>query len=225
MPFPKGRDHWWHSIDGSIYRAAKPRRKTDKPGRGKWWHTADGRKYVSAKPKKKTDKAGKIDIELHIARNQYLNQKKYSLRRGIPFLLTFEQWWEIWQKSGHWHERGILPHQYCMGRGTNEHPDVGEYKVGNIRVITNAQNRSEQDTSYLLGNTHALGSKHTKEWKAEASRRNTNNFHHAKLTVDDVRQIKKLLRMRVSLDSIAIKFNVAWATVHDIRIGRSWKWV
>jgi hypothetical protein len=60
--------------------------------------------------------------------------------RNIPFLLTFEQWWDIWQQSGHWHERGNLDgDKYCMAR----HGDVGPYAVGNVKIITNRENSIE----------------------------------------------------------------------------------
>jgi hypothetical protein len=36
--------------------------------------------------------------------------------RRIPFLLTFHEWWTIWQESGHWGERGLNRHRYQMAR-------------------------------------------------------------------------------------------------------------
>jgi hypothetical protein len=63
-----------------------------------------------------------------------------SASRGIQFLLTFEEWWEIWQASGHWHERGPGRDKYCMAR----FGDRGSYAVGNVDIITNRQNAAER---------------------------------------------------------------------------------
>ncbi len=181
MPFPKGKYRWWLTTKGEVYRAEFPRNKTDKLGRGRWWVRPDGTVYTATKPKHRDDRLGRVDPDMHKAKDQHRNQKHYAKARGILFLLTFEQWWEVWQDSGHWHERGPLPHQFCMARGTAQQPDIGAYEMGNIRIITNAKNRGEQDTSYLIGNDHALGNKHTEEWKQEQSRRlqgNTNAAGH-----------------------------------------------
>jgi hypothetical protein len=48
---------------------------------------------------------------------QKYHQHKYRAeRRGIPFELTFKQWLQIWQDSGHLHERGHRQGQYVMAR-------------------------------------------------------------------------------------------------------------
>ncbi len=69
----------------------------------------------------------------NIARND-------SKRRGISFDLTFEQWLEIWESSGHLHERGRRRDQYQMARTG----DVGPYAVGNVSIITCRENRAAQ---------------------------------------------------------------------------------
>jgi len=61
----------------------------------------------------------------------YYSQKASAKRRGIPFLLTFEEWWKVWQDSGHWLERGKGRGKYCMAR----YFDRGPYKVHNVRII------------------------------------------------------------------------------------------
>lgn len=66
-------------------------------------------------------------------------QKRAARKRGIPWELTFEEWWRIWEESGKWDERGNLGDQYCMCR-TN---DVGPYRVGNVRIDTMAGNSYE----------------------------------------------------------------------------------
>jgi hypothetical protein len=91
-----------------------------------------------------------MDDLIRDARRKYSAHKSSAKQRGIPFLLTFEQWWQIWQKSGHWEERG---HPYMMMRSKDE----GPYAVGNVRIATGAQNAEdnrpvrEQRTWYLKG--------------------------------------------------------------------------
>lgn len=69
----------------------------------------------------------------------YLYHKNGASLRGIGFLLTFEQWFQIWHDSGHIDERGRSLHQYQMAR----YGDVGPYAVGNVRIITCAANKAE----------------------------------------------------------------------------------
>lgn len=53
-------------------------------------------------------------------------------RQGAPILmlLTFDQWWSIWQNSGHWAERGCHLGQYFMKR----HDFMGSYEINNISI-------------------------------------------------------------------------------------------
>ena len=67
--------------------------------------------------------------------------RKYNLHRcaalrTVGFELTFEEWWDIWQKSGHWEERGKCKGQYVMSRVG----DLGPYKVGNVFIQLASQN-------------------------------------------------------------------------------------
>ena|SRR5258708_26013420 len=85
---------------------------------------------------------------------KFIDHRKAAKRRSIPFLLTFDQWWDIWNCSGHWDNRGKLRHQYCMAR----FGDQGAYEVGNIQIITVSQNCAERKTSdkqrAILSATH-----------------------------------------------------------------------
>lgn len=95
--------------------------------------------------------------------------------RGIAFKLTFEEWWDIWVLSGHWPDRGCRKGQYVMAR----FGDVGPYAVGNVRIISVEENRSEQRYSperrarivqALRGNKHGRANK-GKTWSvSEAAR-------------------------------------------------------
>lgn len=66
----------------------------------------------------------------------YKTQRHQSLRRGIPFLLTIEEWWSIWEESGKWDARGCRKDQYVMAR----FGDAGAYEVGNVRICTVGEN-------------------------------------------------------------------------------------
>jgi hypothetical protein len=70
-------------------------------------------------------------------------QKRNTILRGIPFSMTFEEWWEIWQQSGHWSERGRERGKYQMARLG----DRGGYEVGNVKIILSEDNRAEYTPS------------------------------------------------------------------------------
>lgn len=75
---------------------------------------------------------------------QFQQQRRNSRDRGIPWQLTFGEWWEIWQKSGKWPERGRGASGYVMAR----HGDKGAYAVGNVKIIHATQNQSEYIRRY-----------------------------------------------------------------------------
>jgi hypothetical protein len=76
--------------------------------------------------------------EVRIARRKYRWHKNGAKSRGIDFLFTFEEWYDFWLQSGHWHERGKLSGQYAMAR----HNDIGPYQLGNVCIISNIENNS-----------------------------------------------------------------------------------
>ena len=75
-------------------------------------------------------------------KQRYREQRKAAKGRGIPFLLTFEEWWKIWQDSGHWEERGCGKGKYVMAR----YGDIGPYDTGNVKIITMEENTVEAHT-------------------------------------------------------------------------------
>ena len=89
-------------------------------------------------------------------KDAWIFQRARARKRGIDFLLTFEEWFKVWDDSGHLHERGRLKHQYCMARVG----DVGAYAVGNVKIITMGENGKEQINPWL-------GRKATDEHKAK----------------------------------------------------------
>ena len=68
----------------------------------------------------------------------FCTQRTNARKRGIPFLLTFPQWWGLWLASGHWHERGV-GQGYVMAR----FKDQGAYEIGNVRIVTAVENMLE----------------------------------------------------------------------------------
>src|SRR5215471_5027663 len=71
---------------------------------------------------------------------QYIRQRSRAKARGIVFLLTFEEWWTIWQESGKWDQRGKTKGAYVMAR----FGDQGPYAADNIRICTVAENGADR---------------------------------------------------------------------------------
>lgn len=72
------------------------------------------------------------------SKQAYASHKSKAGKRGIEFLLSFEEWQYIWQVSGKWDERGRGSEKYCMAR----HSDIGPYSINNVSIITNHENLS-----------------------------------------------------------------------------------
>ena len=79
-------------------------------------------------------------------RRKFYNAKKQARKRvdrlgnQIEMRISFQEWWDIWQQSGHWHERGCFQGQYVMAR----HNDIGHYEVGNVSIILSTQNNIDR---------------------------------------------------------------------------------
>lgn len=84
------------------------------------------------------------------ARYAFQCHKDSAKRRDIPFLLTFEDWWSVWDASGKWKERGLGSDQYCMARNG----DAGAYEIGNVRICTGRENRAEARKGKPLSEAH-----------------------------------------------------------------------
>jgi hypothetical protein len=65
---------------------------------------------------------------------KYHVQKNGAKRRGIDFLLTFEQWWNFWKDS--WNKRGKGKDALVMCR----YGDTGPYSVDNIYMDSYSNN-------------------------------------------------------------------------------------
>lgn len=69
----------------------------------------------------------------------YIRQRSNANRRGIPWDFTFETWWEVWEQSGKWEERGVGRSAYAMCRINDE----GPYSPGNVEIKAQWENRLE----------------------------------------------------------------------------------
>ena len=72
-------------------------------------------------------------------KRRYTMQRLNAKARGIPFLLTFEEWQKLWLDSGRWEQRGFRRGQYVMARNG----DAGAYAVGNVRICLCEDNHRE----------------------------------------------------------------------------------
>lgn len=45
---------------------------------------------------------------------KFLEQRRRARSRGIEFLLTYKEWLQVWEDSGHLQDRGL--HGYVMAR-------------------------------------------------------------------------------------------------------------
>lgn len=65
-------------------------------------------------------------------KGKYIRQRANALRRGIKWLMTFEEWWRLWQKSGKWEQRGRQPEDFFMIRKN----ETGDYSADNVEIKT-----------------------------------------------------------------------------------------
>jgi hypothetical protein len=103
---------------------------------------------------------------------RFYDHKYSAALRGIKFLFTFDEWLQVWIDSGHLNEKGRGANAYCMARNG----DKGPYKLGNVRIITNRENRAEQKLSKktrLKMRLAKLGRKLSKEHRAKIAASNT----------------------------------------------------
>jgi hypothetical protein len=88
-------------------------------------------------------------------RAKWSTQRSDAKRRGILFLLTFEEWFGIWKESGRLAQRGHGVGRYVMAR----FGDRGPYAVGNVRIILFEENAREYrptlNTKVKIGAAHA----------------------------------------------------------------------
>lgn len=106
--------------------------------------------YQRNKERIKSERLEREQRWIKTPRGRYSIQKRSAKKRGIEWQFTFETWWEWWQKSGHWEERGDERGKYCMSR----RGDVGPYSPGNCYCNLFENNNREV---YLRNGIDALG--------------------------------------------------------------------
>jgi hypothetical protein len=85
----------------------------------------------------------------HLERYKYHCHKGKAKHRGIAFELTFDEWWDIWQQSGKWEERGCRKGGYVMSR----HNDEGSYSINNVFIQTKYANDTEPQVIRKISNS------------------------------------------------------------------------
>ena len=75
-------------------------------------------------------------------RVEFTGQKISARKRGIEFLMTYDEWLGIWQASGRLDQRGRRRGEYVMAR----FGDVGPYAVDNVYISTVSDNISKGQT-------------------------------------------------------------------------------
>lgn len=126
---------------------------------------------------------------------RYIEHLCNARQRGIPFLLTFEQWAEIWRLSGKWDQRGARKGQYVMARPG----DRGAYEVGNVVICRAEENRAERNRNYALSGERngAFGKNY---WAAASGEERK---ERARRISDKTRGMPKSAAMRAALSKTA----------------------
>lgn len=89
-------------------------------------------------------------MDLKLAKKRFSEQKAQAKNRRdkngdlIVWKLSFEEWFDIWQQSGKWEQRGRGQNNYCMSRIN----DIGHYEATNVVIKTNAENVREGQLGY-----------------------------------------------------------------------------
>ena len=96
-------------------------------------------------------------IDKKIAKQRYNEQKYRATSRGIQFNLTFEQWYDIWDQSGKWEQRGCKKDNYVMSRIG----DMGAYTIGNVFIQLHQANAKDGQLGKKLSITHIQSIKQT----------------------------------------------------------------
>lgn len=72
-------------------------------------------------------------------KGKFIRQRQNSKSRGIAWEFTFEDWWKVWEDSGHWEDRGKDAGAYVMSRKG----DVGPYRADNVEIRPQEENRQD----------------------------------------------------------------------------------
>lgn len=80
--------------------------------------------------------------------NAYRAQRANAYWRGIEWQFTLKSWWDVWEASGKWNQRGRQYGQYVMARPNDE----GPYSPGNVRICLTTENVIEYCERAWSGN-------------------------------------------------------------------------
>lgn len=155
----------------------------------------------------------------HVARCRH---KTGAQGNPVEMRLSFEQWSKIWEDSGHWADRGTRKGKYCMSRKN----DIGHYETGNVFIQLHSKNSSDIDHVGRMPSFGMQGkfhSSHTLEIMSDVMRGDNNPT--AKLTEEQVREIKISLRQGAKHRALADAYRVTKPTISAIATGRNWKHV
>lgn len=125
----------------------------------------------------------------------FLKQRAHAKERGIPFLLTFGEWLDIWTRSGKLEKRGKGRGRYCMARFN----DQGAYQTTNVEIIPYEKN---------LSDAHC-GERHPQ----------------AKLTWQKVQQIREeyVFKSREhNISQLARRYGVSYCAIQRVVSGIGW---
>lgn len=70
----------------------------------------------------------------------YYDQKNHAQKRGIEFLISYEDWLEMWLESGMWEKRGKTKNSFQMCR----YGDEGAYTKNNCFIGTVEHNQNDR---------------------------------------------------------------------------------
>lgn len=87
------------------------------------------------------------DPEEHRKYRVYIQQKNQAQWRGEGWAISFEQWKQLWDQSGQWHNRGRQRDCYCM---TRRDVDV-TWQPDNVMIITREQHSKMQSAMAHAG--------------------------------------------------------------------------
>lgn len=104
----------------------------------------------------------------------YKWQKTNAIKRGVEFLLTFDEWKKWWLDTGKWELRGVGKDRYCMCRFN----DSGAYALGNIYCATNSKNLSDANKGKPKTSETKLKMSNAAKGKEHPWSKGTNNPMH-----------------------------------------------
>jgi DNA-binding CsgD family transcriptional regulator len=133
----------------------------------------------------------------------YVEQRRNSVRRGIPWEMNFPEWKRVWDESGKWDSRGRGKNRYVMSRIG----DSGSYRVGNVEIISAAQNSSD---SYMVVSAAQRAEKRRRSFNADPTHMSPR-----------VKQVCELHLQGLSVNEIALKLGIhkrnAWQYVDQVK--------